>query len=255
MTAPSPKKTTPKRGRPRTHAYIPFEEARAFIREELIPSKSKYEEWWDQNKPKTIPRYPYRAYGKEWTSWNDFLGTNNKFRDTKAVKWRPFEDAVKWAHTLGLKKMDEWKDFCKREGMLPDDIPQRPDLTYSTWQGWGYWLGNKPVEAVRAQQEIAAKTNVFYVIRDQGSPMNVLTVGIEKQGLSAIKRRWEDEKFDILRLYWYDVRAANHVRHVLEGLSTPYLGEERLRLVPNVSELLYHIELFLEYVTPADVSR
>ena len=56
-----------KRGRPKNENYLPWDEARAFIRDELLPSRGKFFEWWDRNKPKAIPRFPYRVY-KEWTT-------------------------------------------------------------------------------------------------------------------------------------------------------------------------------------------
>ena len=48
-----------RRGRPRNENYLSFEEARDHVRNELIPSRGKFFEWWDRNKPKSIPRFPY----------------------------------------------------------------------------------------------------------------------------------------------------------------------------------------------------
>jgi hypothetical protein len=237
-----------KRGRPKNENYLSWDEAREFMRSELIPSRGKFFEWWERNKPKAIPRFPYRVYQEEWTSWNDFLGTNNKFNEKIGTKWRPFLEATVWSLRQGLKSQTEWMEFCKLEGKLPADIPARPDLVYNEWRSWSHWLGNKPVEALQAKQEIAQKVQVYYIIRDQGSPQNVLTFGIEPAGPTALKQRWEEERFDVVRLFWYDPEKSTIIRQIVEALSSAYQGYERQRIVPNVWEIVYHLEMHLDRV-------
>jgi superfamily II DNA or RNA helicase len=63
------------------------------------------------------------------------------------LSWRPFEEAREFAHGLGLKNYGEWRKFCKgllvEKGMLPNDIPFRPDYLYKNdgWKDMGDWLG------------------------------------------------------------------------------------------------------------------
>jgi len=130
-----------RRGRPKNENYLSFEEAREFVRSELLPSRGKFFEWWDRNKPKAIPRFPYRVY-QEWISWNDFLGTNNKFNEKSGTKWRSLEEATLWVHSLKLGSYNEWMDYC-RNTELPEDIPARPELIYDGWRSWNHWLGNR----------------------------------------------------------------------------------------------------------------
>ena len=61
----------------RARKNLDFEKARTFIRTQSIGSRREYHEWHELNKPKLLPKYPHRAYSKEWTDWNDFLGNNN----------------------------------------------------------------------------------------------------------------------------------------------------------------------------------
>ncbi len=58
------------------------------------------------------------------------------------LSWRPFEEARDFVNTLGLKKRDEWVQYC-RKGSCPPDIPMAPALAYNDidWSGWGDWLG------------------------------------------------------------------------------------------------------------------
>jgi hypothetical protein len=235
-----------KRGRPKNENFLSWEEAREFMRDEMIPSRGKFFEWWDRNKPKAIPRFPYRVYGNEWTSWNDFLGTNNKFNEKINIKWRPVEEAILWVHTLKLTSYSEWINYC-RENTLPEDIPARPELVYDNWKSWNHWLGNKPADLIEAKKE-AQKVQIYYIIHEQGVPENVLTFGIETMGPTVLKERWEREKFDVVKLFWYDATRAPVVKQVVEMLSSPYLGVEKQRIVPNIYEIIWHLQMQLEAI-------
>lgn len=241
--AEPPKKSA---GRPKNSNFLPFAEAREIVQAELLHSRGAYERWFEREKPKTIPRFPYRVY-KEWTTWNDFLGTSNEFKQG-AKSWRPFLEAIHIVHALQLKTQRDWLTFCKEHpDQIPDDIPRRPDVVYDQWVSWAHWLGNKPVEAVKAKVE-AAKTAVYYIIREQGAPLNVFTYGVEQAGLSAM-RDWHDrEKFDVIKMFWYEADRANDAAAVVHAFSTPYLGEERQRITPNVWAIVEQLQMMMSTI-------
>jgi len=234
------------RGRPKNENYIPFEEAREFIRGEMIPSRNKFHEWWERNKPKAIPRFPYRVYTTEWISWNDFLGTDNEFGVRVGKNWRQIDEAAMWVHTLKIESYGKWLEYCK-DNTLPADIPARPDLVYASWKTWNHWLGNKPVEAMEAVRE-AQKIQIYYIIHEPGVPENVLNFGIDTIGPSSFKDRWQREHFTIVKLFWYDPAEALEVKKVVEYFSTPYLGDERQRIVPNVWEIVWYLQMRLDMI-------
>lgn len=236
------------RGRPKNQNFLSYEEARELMHAELIPSRGKYVEWWDREKPKTIPRFPYRVYTGSWISWNDFLGTSNKFNEKKCVKWRPYGEAVLWAHTRKIASYEAWLAYCKT-GDRPDDIPARPDLVYKQWVSWGHWLGNRPVEAIQAKRQ-AERVAVFYVIHEHDVPSNVLTFGTEPMGMTALREWWEVEKFDVIKLFWHDQDRQDDVTKIINHFSSPYLGYDKQRLTPNVWDILYHLQPILELVKP-----
>ena len=239
-------KAKKRRGRPRNENYLSFDEAREFVRSELLPSRGKFFEWWDRNKPKAIPRFPYRVY-PEWISWNDFLGTSNKFNDKIGTKWRSIEEACVWVHTLKVSSYNEWMEYC-RTHELPEDIPARPDLVYNGWRSWNHWLGNRPVEATEAKMD-AQKIQVFYIIHEPGTPENVFTFGVESMGITALKQRHEHDPFTVIRLFWHDPLRYAVVKQIIDMNSTPYLGSDKQRIVPNVWEIIWHIQMQLEMIT------
>jgi hypothetical protein len=141
--------------------------------------------------------------------------------------------------------------FCKEEGQLPADIPARPDLVYDEWRSWNHWLGNRPVEAMQAKNE-AQKIQVYYIIHQLDEPGNVMTFGIEPSGVTALKARWERQKFDVIKMFWYDPAKSDLINKIVQAFSTPYREYDRERIVPNVWELLWHLSMHLDAVKITD---
>lgn len=245
-----PKKAKAKPGRKRDSNYLTFEEAREFIQSEMIPSRNKYEEWYAINKPKQLPRFPYRVYTEGWKGWNDFLGNENEFNAGKQKPWRDMIQATAWAHQQKIATAAAWMAWAKVEGNLPDDIPARPDLVYKTWKSWNHFLGNTPVAAIEARRE-TQKIQVYYIIHMPETPQNILWFGVDPT-LTSVKERWEKSKCDIVKLFWYDHEKANTIKSIVDQLSSPYQDSERQRLVPNVWEIVYNLQMHLQTVTPAD---
>jgi len=137
---------------PQLREHRPFEEAREFARSlglKNIPEWHKYSKGALPEKgvrPDDIPGDPRKVYkDKGWISIGDWLGTGTIAHRYK--KFRPFEEARKFARSLGLKNILEWRRYSKgklpEKGTRPDDIPSGPSRFYKDkgWIGWGDWLG------------------------------------------------------------------------------------------------------------------
>jgi hypothetical protein len=235
------------RGRKKSGKYVEYLVAKDFVRGELIQSRAAYEEWWSRHKPKDIPRFPHRIYVSEWIGWNEFLGNSNIFGIHNLRNWRPYEEAIKFIHSLQIVSYAKWMEQCK-DGKLPNDIPTRPDLVYAKWRTWNHWLGNRPIEAIEAQRAIDKRSQVYYIIHEHGLPENILTFGMDTMGVASFKQKWEREHFTIIRAFWYDRDEAEYISNVVNSLSVSYLGDDRQRIVPNFWEIVYHLEQKLDRV-------
>ena len=136
--------------------YLPFVEARAFVRKLNLSSANQWRLYSKGKRPDVgappanIPATPNTYYeGNGWISWGDWLGTN-----TIAVYdriYRPFEEARNFVRTLKIGRQKDWDDYCK--GLLPgydskpDDIPAGPSSVYAGkgWKGYGDWLGTERI--------------------------------------------------------------------------------------------------------------
>lgn len=226
-----------------------FEEAKEFVRDQGVQSRQQYLDWWDENKPKALSKYPQRVYTKEWDGWNDFLGTNNEFNKTRR-NWRSFEEAVIWVHKQNIQGgKNGWLEWVKEnEDNLPEDIPKRPDITYKKhWLSWKHWLGDAVTEKVEAQQQ-AQSAAVYYVIRerDYQHVQNVFTFGVEDGGIAGLKDRWKHEQFQVVKMFEYRRDKAVQVEKVVNSLSTPYFGDTFVRAVPNIHDLCWELISVLE---------
>lgn len=231
--------------RKRSSKWLSFEDAKTFIQEQGVQSRQQYLDWWDDNKPKSLSRYPQRVYTKEWNGWNDFLGTNNEFNKTRR-SWRPFEEAVHWVHKQCLEGgKDGWLNWVNEDPeRLPEDIPKRPDIVYDKqWLSWKHWLGNKLKEKVEAQQKIQSAA-VFYVIQELENIKhgnNIFTFGVDTGGISSLKERWKTEKFRVVKLFRFDHDNQEKVKRVVNTFSSAYAGDENVRIVPNIHELCWEL--------------
>lgn len=230
--------------RKRSNKWMSFEEAKEFIQGQGVQSRQQYIDWWDENKPKTLSKYPQRVYVEEWEGWNDFLGTNNQFNQKRRA-WRSFEEAVLWVHQLGIEGgRNGWLAWVKEnEDKLPKDIPKRPDITYKKdWMSWKHWLGNSVAEKVEAQQ-VARSAAIYYVIRerDYENVANVYTFGVELGGVSALKDRWQHEQFRVVKMYEFHPERVQEVEQVVKTLSSPYFDSTDARIVPNIHDLCWEL--------------
>jgi Phage-integrase repeat unit len=91
-----------------------------------------------------IPSAPQRVYKKEWNGINDWLGTEISPYTNR--EFLPFEESREYVHKLGLKTIEEWREYCGF-GKRPNFIPSNPEKKYKQegWTNYGDWLGTNTV--------------------------------------------------------------------------------------------------------------
>ena len=115
---------------------LSFEKAREYVRSLKLKDQK---EWlvWAKTKPDNIPTVPWAAYKNEWVNLADWLGTTRK----RSTSFRSFEESREYARGLNISSIAEWETLC-REGKMPQNIPNSPDITFSSkWITWYDWLG------------------------------------------------------------------------------------------------------------------
>jgi hypothetical protein len=119
--------------------YLPFKEAREYVRGLHFKNQKEFRKWHKSEKPPDIPSTPRRTYKKEWKGWGDWLGTGNIATFNKEIL--PFEEAKKIVLEHKFKNMEQYQKWVTTK--KPPDIPFNPDRVYKNkgWISWGDWLG------------------------------------------------------------------------------------------------------------------
>ncbi len=139
--------------------FLPFEEARKKVREKRLKNTSEWKKWcdWTMNglgiKPPDIPASPHIYYKNSgWSGYNDWLGTENPKLNRE---YRSFEEARKFARSLGLTSSEYWLKYCKGElpklPPKPEDIPTNVARKYRDigWNGMNDFLNAKEHRRIR----------------------------------------------------------------------------------------------------------
>ena len=112
--------------------WMPFEEAREFVRSLKLKRQEEYWEYIRKEKPYNLPSSPSGVYKDSgWISYPDFLGYKSLFREVLS-----YIEAKKIVQKYNLKSSGEWRDFDKSN--LPGNIPKRPSNVYKN-NGWISW--------------------------------------------------------------------------------------------------------------------
>ena len=122
--------------------WMPFSEARSFVRLLNLSSYNKWKKWRSSNsKIINIPINCDSVYKSDgWVSWSDFLG--HSYIATQKREYLYFKDARDFVRNLKLNSWKDWGVYCK-SGKKPDNIPQSPNNVYENdgWISFGDWLG------------------------------------------------------------------------------------------------------------------
>jgi hypothetical protein len=140
--------------------FLSFEDAKTQVRRLNLKSTREWRvfcrgEMPEKGMPPTVvPFNPDQVYKKKgWQGWGDWLGTFAIAPYNRV--YPPFEEAHRFARSLKLTNIDEWRRFCKGEmpekGKLPENMTASPHKTYLN-KGWisvGDWLGTGSIANTR----------------------------------------------------------------------------------------------------------
>jgi hypothetical protein len=250
--------------RPQGHPRVNFdyETAKLVARSECIGSMVQYGRWWEMNRPQKMPKYPMRAYERDWKGWGDFLGVYNDFSReqgsfrTGKGKWRKFPEAKAFARSLGLNGQTEWFSYVK-SGTCPIDIPHRPDVVYGNFKkrkkldpNLEYWLSWKDFLGYRIQEAPTEKIDiiepVLYIARKEGVPNNVYVVNVIPGGKAALIDHINKLQFKLICAYY--TSSTFNRKNFLDTLTEyPYGGIDEF-IINNVYEVMEVLEETLEKV-------
>jgi len=156
--------------------YLSFDKARKIIQSKNLKSSREWKKYTKDVKfPKNIPMAPALYYkNKGWTSMGDFLGTGTI--QPQLIKYRAFEDAREFVHSLGLKSTQDWRKYCD-SGKKPEDIPQSPYTVWKNkgWKGMGDWVGTGRLSPQERSKNFLSYSEARKVVHELAKKHNIRT--------------------------------------------------------------------------------
>ena len=120
-------------GYERRERFLPFDEARKFVRSLGLKTTAEWEQYSSSGKrPKNIPSWPAKTYKKDFKGLSDWLGLPER-------RFLPFTQARKYVRENMTGR--DWWEWSKTH--RPSNIPSRPHIVYRDkgWKGWADWFG------------------------------------------------------------------------------------------------------------------
>ena len=125
-------------------SYLPFEEARSFVRNLHLKGQKGWHAWRKSSeRPSNIPSAPDRAYGNAFISTADWLGdTISRCPQARRLHMLPFEEARAMVREMKFTCQTDYQKWSK-SGKRPSNIPSDPCTTYgkAVWKSLRDWLG------------------------------------------------------------------------------------------------------------------
>jgi hypothetical protein len=143
--------------------YLPFIEARNFVRKLKLKKSDEWKEYSKSNKrPMNIPGAPNEVYkNKGWMGIPDWLGNENVSNINR--EYLTYDQCSKFVQKNNITTRKQWGDFCK-SGNKPDNIPGHPWDVYKkqgTWIDWGAFTNTGIVANQNKQYRSYEESKIF----------------------------------------------------------------------------------------------
>lgn len=261
MTAKGKSKRKKKRGKSRAQIHfgrwMSYDAAKLTLREYKIQSRDQYWQWHDSEKPKALPKYPNRVYKEKWVNWSDYLGCEkavfHKYQYTghdgerrKAIKLRPFYEALRYVHAQNFKGYEEYYQ-AYLDKKLPDDLVIDPHKRYKEWVSWPHYLGKDVQARIEAARMIPGLLAICIPIDMPGGFLRPLIV---KDGWTALRERLTRETLlSPIKLYRWKDEYFPKLNAILSRFGKK--KEDNLWLTPNIHEVFYHLDHEFDRFVPS----
>ena len=125
--------------------FLPFEEARFIVQALGLRSWREWCSWSKSGKrPYNIPSNPRHVYKYlGWKSWPDWMGYEGKSNTAKGEEMLPFKPARRIVRGIGLRSVEEWKEWSKSGKRPSNPHPGNPHKMYKDagWTSMPDWMG------------------------------------------------------------------------------------------------------------------
>jgi hypothetical protein len=123
--------------------YLSLSELQSLVRSAGISSAKEYFVWQQVNKQLiAAPSRPDQNNYSDWTTWKDFLDTDNVW--SKAERdYFTYEEAKSYIQTIKFTSLQAFRSWNQNSDTRHPKLPRHPNSHYkSSFEGWRTFLGN-----------------------------------------------------------------------------------------------------------------
>lgn len=220
--------------------YLPYQDAKRRVATLKLKTINEYLLWHRETNPTFVPRRPYLVYD-DWENWGAFLGNGKVPKDQLKQFCRPFNEAVKFVHTLNLNTEKEYKEWYHT--VKPRDLPSIPESFYSDqWQGWSYFLGKTITDKMEVSN---VDTRILAILQLEGVPINVYKIYVEPRGKSEIIAKQREQRFRIIKLYKFETQYEQKIKDLILYCGSHWWEGKNQFMIRNIHELIFQLDSLL----------
>lgn len=175
-----------------------------------------------------------------------------KKKKVAAPTYRPYEEALAWAKTLGLKNHIEWKKFVK-SGALPKDIPERPNMFYKEWLNFDVWLDTVSQNTKKILDTVKQQKKIVYVYSGNSAAQNIVSFGWAEGTINDLTSMFVDlRRRGVLVLRTFEFEP--NIEEFIERLIGPRTATQDLNrtgiydrpfVIHNIMDLFFELDMSL----------
>lgn len=233
---------------PKKEKYMPYDQARTFVRSLNLKNHAEWEKWHDKHKPKRIPKKTsvYISAGT-WVSWSDFLGTWAVNSVIKKKMQFPLMQARAYVHKLHLKTTNEYIAWWKLN--RPLTIPLLPGDVYKS-QGFAGMRDFLGTSLYSRMQINTIDVSVLYIAYSPSYPNNVFKIQIDNKGYYSATDSIFQSGCTVVKMFQYSSDNSSALKNIMQrNCTTWWQGTTGEYVVANIYQLLTELDMVFDQVT------
>jgi len=221
--------------------YFPYEKLKIEAIKLGIKSVRAWFRWWEQHRPKMVPRNPHLHY-EEWENWNIFLGTKNRPANERQKDYISYISAKKIVHPLKLRHKREYREWFTANRLKY--LPSHPEDVYKNkgWVSWKDWLGTTLAARLESKSD---NTTVLYVSHHTNMPDNVFEVATNDIGKESVIEKQNKTAFSLIKIYKLESEMKPKVDYILARYCSSYWEGNKQYIISNLPQMLFELDEIL----------
>ncbi len=223
--------------------YLPYEEWKKKVIRAKVVSIRQYRLWRLSDEQKHhLPKDPEQTYQQQWEGWTSVLCNDIYIKYDRSRVLMPYNQAIKYVHTLGLKSMNQYRDWWLANPVR--NLPLTPDIAYQRdWTGWEKYLGSK----LEYRLSVAQLNVDCFVFTKLKLGQDLYRIYIDERGSAhAIDNLIDGDQ--LIELFKYQRTQHQQIMNIVRQLCLASSYGQTIVHCSNPTRLIHSLSMLMEPV-------